>query len=175
MPTLAVVTYLGFPVFELPVTVELSIVTLVLLEVLAIGIFFNLVENYGWRGFLQEALQSRVSALIATLVVGVVWALWHAALFLPGGGYEAIPIMSFFIVVLGESVLIGWIYNSTGGSVLYAALMHTSFNASFGVLLTAMIIAGASVDAFYAATAVMIWIVVAVIVLRTNSSTLQRF
>lgn len=166
MPALFAVTYLGFVAFVRPITVELAIVSTILLEVLTLGIFFNLVENYGWRGFLQEALQSRVSALVATLGVGVVWGLWHAALFLPGGGYESFPVTSFGLVVIGESVIIGWVYNSTEGSVLHAAIMHTSFNASFGVFITAMIVADASVGTFYAATAVVIWLAVAVIVYR---------
>lgn len=75
MPALFAVTYLGFIAFNRPITVELTIVSMVFLEVLTLGIFFNLVENYGWRGFLQEALQSHVSALMATLGVGVVWGL----------------------------------------------------------------------------------------------------
>lgn len=171
MPVLFAVTYLGFIAFNQPITVELTIVSMVFLEVLTLGIFFNLVENYGWRGFLQEALQSRVSAFVATLGVGVIWGLWHAALFLPGGGYEGFPVTSFVLVVIGESIIIGLVYNSTGGSVLHAAIMHTSFNASFGVLITSMSISNTSVDAFYAATAVVIWLAVPVIVYWTGPST----
>lgn len=67
-------------------------------------------------------------------------------------------------MVIGESIIIGWVYNSTEGSVLHAAIMHTSFNASFGVLITSIIVAGMSVGAFYMATAVVIWLTVAMIV-----------
>ncbi|WP_255170195.1 CPBP family intramembrane glutamic endopeptidase [Natrononativus amylolyticus] len=173
-PALAAVTYLVVSTVVEPVPVDPYIAGLILLEVVTLGIFFNLVENYGWRGFLQEALQSRVSAVAAAIVVGVVWGLWHAALFLPGGQFEAIPVSSYALVIVGQSVVIGWLYNSTRGSVLLAAIMHTSFNASFGVLITSLILADASVDALYAVTAVAVWSTVAVIAYRTDPSTLQR-
>jgi uncharacterized protein len=173
MPALAAVTVVGYTIFDRPIAVDPAFAGLVLLEVLAVGILFNLVENYGWRGFLQEALQARTSALVATLAVGVVWGLWHGVLLLPGGNFEAIPAHTFMVVVGGEAVVIGWVYNATGGSVLHAALMHTSFNASFGVLVFSMIQAGQSIDGFYAAIAVVIWLAAAVIVYRTGPSTLR--
>lgn len=172
MPVLFTITYVGFIAFNQPVTVDLATVGLLLLEVLLLGIGLNLVENYGWRGFLQEALQSRFSALVAALTVGVVWGLWHASLFLHGGPFESIPVTSFFLVIIGEAVIIGWLYNSTAGSVLHATLLHTSFNASFGGFVTLLVLAGRSVDEFYAVAAVVIWLTAAVIVFRTDHSTL---
>lgn len=173
MPALFTVTYLGFIAFNEPVPIDLSLLGLLLLEVLLVGFVYNLVENYGWRGFLQEALQSHVSAITATLVVGVVWGLWHASLFLPGGQFEGFPLLAFFVVIVGEAVIIGWLYNSTNGSVLHAALMHTSFNASFGGFIILMVLADMTVDTFYWLAALVIWLTVATIIALTNPSTLR--
>ena len=52
---------------------------LLVLFVLVIG------EEIGWRGFLLRGLLNRQSPLVATLVVAVVWTLWHSPLyFIPG-------------------------------------------------------------------------------------------
>jgi uncharacterized protein len=38
-------------------------------------------EETGWRGYAQQQLQRRHSALVATLIVAVLWAAWHAPMF----------------------------------------------------------------------------------------------
>lgn len=37
-------------------------------------------EEFGWRGWLQSALQQHISPLLAAVIVGVVWAIWHLPL-----------------------------------------------------------------------------------------------
>jgi uncharacterized protein len=38
-------------------------------------------EEIGWRGYALRGLQANLSALASTLIIGVVWALWHLPLF----------------------------------------------------------------------------------------------
>lgn len=88
-------------------------------------------EEAGWRGYLLPLLQSRLSALSASLVVGVVWFLWHIPLlYLPGQdtGGEAFPIVLFGATVTLSSILYTWLYNNTRGSVLAVTLLHTGLN-----------------------------------------------
>ncbi|MWV39076.1 CPBP family intramembrane glutamic endopeptidase [Natrialba sp. INN-245] len=88
-------------------------------------------EEFGWRGFALPRLQERYTALVASIVIGVVWALWHAPLFfVPGTFYSQIPPVLYLLQTIGTSVMITWVYNSTGGSVLLAMAFHAANNVS---------------------------------------------
>jgi membrane protease YdiL (CAAX protease family) len=86
-------------------------------------------EELGWRGFAQPYLQERYGAFTAALGVGVVWATWHAPLFLvPGATQGGFDFALYFGGILAESVILAWLYNNTGGSVLLAGLFHAGNN-----------------------------------------------
>jgi uncharacterized protein len=104
--------------------------------------FGALSEELGWRGYALDELQSRWSALRSSLVLGFIWAFWHTPAFLiPGlsqhemGGVFSWPYVSFILSVAMGSVLITWVYNNTGRSILVAGfLMHFSQNATLIML-----------------------------------------
>jgi len=94
-------------------------------------------EEFGWRGFLLPRLQSRHSALVSGLIVGVAWATWHIPLFfiegtsqyeqgLQGGLLPAI--LGYSAFVIANSVMFTWLFNNTKGSVLLAAVFHGASN-----------------------------------------------
>lgn len=91
-------------------------------------------EEIGWRGYWLDRLQQRWSALVASLVLGVAWAAWHAPLFLMVGYYSSWdfapdPAWFGFNVLVG-AVLYTWLYNNTNRSVLAAILFHFLGNAT---------------------------------------------
>jgi membrane protease YdiL (CAAX protease family) len=120
-------SYLGGPSLDLPTTALIPQVIVILL--------ISLGEEFGWRGFALPRLQERLSALNASLVLGLVWGLWHVPGFLIGNGVpQDMPLAVFlFWTVLG-TILMTWVYNNTGGSILSAILMHSAANASFNYL-----------------------------------------
>jgi uncharacterized protein len=93
-----------------------------------------LFEEVGWRGYLLEELQQRRSPLISTLLVALVWSVWHLPLLIsePTGQRPPLP---FVVWVLAQAVLFTWIYNSSSGSVLLAIVLHTTVNVSARLLL----------------------------------------
>jgi CAAX protease family protein len=93
-------------------------------------------EEIGWRGFALPRMQAKWSALQASLVLGVIWGLWHIPLFLsPGTPNSQLPFLGFFINVISQAILLTWIFNSTRGSLLLCQLFHQSGNAWAGALV----------------------------------------
>jgi uncharacterized protein len=93
-----------------------------------VNLLANTCEEIGWRGFALPHLQKRYNALISTLIVGTLWALWHLPLFfLVGNPMSEYPFL-WFIIIVTNAFIYTWIYNSTKGSILLVALFHGSLN-----------------------------------------------
>jgi CAAX protease family protein len=93
---------------------------------------FLLTEEAGWRGVVLPQLQSRFGPLVASLVLGFVWAVWHIpSLHVPGEADRGLSLPVFAVLVIATSVLITALVNAAHGSVLIAALFHASFDASY--------------------------------------------
>ncbi|WP_411966944.1 CPBP family intramembrane glutamic endopeptidase [Haloferax sp. YSSS75] len=92
-------------------------------------------EELGWRGFAQPALQEGLSAFSASLLVGLVWFVWHVPLFFVSGSSQAgVPMVPYAIGVLATGVVLAWLYNATG-SILIPWLYHASLNPAAGYFL----------------------------------------
>lgn len=92
-------------------------------------IFVTLGEEVGWRGYALPALQARYSALLASVILGVMWALWHLPVFFnPDTSYSNLPFFSFLPFIVLITVIMTWLFNSTGGSVLMAMFFHAVIN-----------------------------------------------
>jgi membrane protease YdiL (CAAX protease family) len=92
-------------------------------EQLAIAIIAPLGEEYGWRGYALPRLQARHTPVNASLIIGVVWTVWHVpTFFVPG----ASPLDFFWMLplLLAGSVIYTWLYNSSGGSMRLMLLAH---------------------------------------------------
>ena len=96
-------------------------------------------EEPGWRGFALPSLQAGRSALVASLILGAVWALWHLPLVVATGqmgGWDIVNIMDWTLVLT-------WVYNVTGGSVLIVMLFHAMFNTVSGSFISPLAFSGA--------------------------------
>jgi uncharacterized protein len=90
-------------------------------------------EEWGWRGFAQPRLQTRIGALPAALVIGPAWAFWHLPLFLVPAWSSASPFV-YLVLLTGLSVTLAWGLNIAAGWIVAAILMHDVFNGSSRVL-----------------------------------------
>lgn len=122
---------------------------------------FGIGEEIGWRGFALPRLQTGRSALRATLILTVFWALWH----LPAFFYLLDPAIAvgWLIGLAAGAVVFTWLFNSTGGSVLIVAVWHGCFN------FVGSSDAGNGMVAAIASTIVMVWAVIVVLVFKPAS------
>lgn len=111
-----------------------SLSTLPLLPYVSLAVFQllgSLGEEIGWRGYALPRLQQRLASLDASLVIGVVWLLWHVPLFLiPDSTQAQVPFAWYALYVPAVSVLFSWIYNRTGGSLIPVTLFHAAIQAA---------------------------------------------
>jgi membrane protease YdiL (CAAX protease family) len=120
-------------------------------------------EEIGWRGFALPRLQTRRSALGATLILSVFWGLWHAPMFVyrfTWAGPVMIP--GFFIGLFAGAIWFTFLLNSTGGSILGVALWHMCWNA--------VNLAGARISETVVATMSALVIGLAVVALASGGS-----
>lgn len=106
---------------------------------IAAAFLFSLVlagalEEFGWRGFAQSHLQERYNALVAAVVVGIAFGVWHYPwLLLGGAGYESAGVgmlVTFPIGTMLMSVVFAWLFNASGGVVPVVMVAHATVNAT---------------------------------------------
>ena len=86
-------------------------------------------EEVGWRGFALPKLQTRYSPLVASIVIGFFWVLWH----FPYWRFEIGSLSSKYwlfvsVITFACSFLLTWLFNRSGGCILAVGLMHVSSN-----------------------------------------------
>jgi membrane protease YdiL (CAAX protease family) len=84
-------------------------------------------EEPGWRGFALPGLQSTLSPLVATLILGVLVTGWHVPiLFLEEGGLQPPFLVGFLLGTMAVTFWYSWLFNHTGGSVLITLIAHAT-------------------------------------------------
>ena len=94
-------------------------------------------EEFGWRGYALDRLQTGQNAIAASLVLGFFWGLWHLPLFFIDTSVQAqaaIPIWEFVLQQMLLAIFYTWLYNNTRGTLLVAILFHTIGNTSAALL-----------------------------------------
>ena len=96
-------------------------------------------EEIGWRGVALPNLLARRSPLTASLILGVIWSVWH----LPGVLADPalrVPV-PFLLSVVPLAVLFTGLFLSSGGSLFIAVLFHAWYDVVLGYA-GAMVIPG---------------------------------
>lgn len=103
-----------------------------LFSIVAFAFIFPVVEEVGLRGYWLDRLQERWSALVAGLINGGTWAVWHAPFVLFPGYYANTtfePQLSWWLPMLVlDTLILVWIYNNTRRSILAVLLFHAFGN-----------------------------------------------
>ena len=86
-------------------------------------------DELGWRGYALPRLTDRLGLGPASVLLGVIWALWHLPLFLaPVGDTFGQSFPLYLLQVIAISVTMAWLYSNTGGSLLPVMLLHAAVN-----------------------------------------------
>ena len=124
--------------------------------VVIVGLF----EELGWRGFLLPRLQRARTALVAALVVGLVWLPWHLPELVSDRAER--PLIQFVIYILASSVILAWLYNSTRASLPIVIGFHAALN-SFAKFFLSELEGGPKVAAWWTLAGLMALLAVAIV------------
>lgn len=134
-------------------------------------------EEIGWRGFALPRLQATRTAYDASVLLGVIWGLWHIPLYfvsgtgqfetLRAGTDPAFAIGGFVGWTIGLSILFTWLFNQTRGSLLVVMLFHAAVN--LAVFLPALLGSTGLVSLLNVAVT---WLVAVIVTVRFGRATL---
>ena len=139
-------------------------------------------EELGWTGFAVLGLRRHYGVFTTGLIVGFLWGAWH---FLPtfwGSGDSSgalslsllLPPCLFYVGVLpAYRVLMVWVYDRTGESLLVAMLMHASLTAS-SLFILAPSAKGVSLMIYYLLLAAALWVIVAAVAVANGGQFPQQ-
>ncbi len=150
LPTPSIIPFLTIPIF------------FVVFFLAAIG------EEVGWMGYAIDPMQSRWGALKASIILGVVWQIWHIVPDLQAHN-TAIWIVWHSLFSISVRILMVWIYNNTGKSVFAVILVHTMDNVSWTLFPNY----GSGYDPFF--TCIFAFLLVVIVVIGWGPKTLARY
>jgi len=113
-----------------------------ILAVVILYLLQSALEELGWRGYMLDRLQAIWNPVKASLVLGVIHALWHLPLFWMVGTNQSrylsgVEFTLFVVFVVAGSFYNTWCYNDNNRSTLAVILLHTVANLSLDTFILA--------------------------------------
>lgn len=134
-------TLLGGPVPEFETLAHIAANPLALVGMVVGGIITGpLSEELGWRGYALDRLQAQWSPFASSLILALVWWVWHLPLFLMQGttqytyGLGTPSFWLYLMAIVPLSVLLTWVCKHNSGSILAAILLHFTYNLTVGLV-----------------------------------------
>jgi len=85
-------------------------------------------EEFGWRGYALDRLQARFNALISSIILGLMWAIWHIPyMFWLSDEIIYEILWGFVLSNILITIIFTWLFNNTGGSVMVTLINHAMF------------------------------------------------
>lgn len=165
-PLIGLLAYISMRISGLPLPDPIHISILMVLPFFLLFFIGDAGEELGWTGYAIDPLQARWGPLKAGLLLGVVWAIWHLIPFVQTGNPPAwIAWQSFETIAV--RVLIVWLYDQSGRSVVAAILFHDMTNVSWSLFPNL----GSHYDPMV--TSIISWIVVLIVALGWRRKVLR--
>lgn len=120
----------------------------------------NAGEEIGWRGFGLPHLLARFNSLKASLILGIMWSVFHLPLY----SQSLSTFLTFMCLLVVFSILMTWVFNHTN-SVPLMVIMHASLDT---IQFVSPVNETFSPVGAFALIALMIWLIVILILLRAG-------
>jgi membrane protease YdiL (CAAX protease family) len=88
-------------------------------------------EEIGWRSFLQPLLDRKYPIIFSSVIVGLIWGLWHINHFING----LIFVLEFLLFTISYSIIIMFLLKNTEYNIFISSMFHVSLNISFKIFL----------------------------------------
>lgn len=96
-------------------------------------------EEIGWRGYALPRLAARMGLAKSSILLGIIWALWHLPLFfVPDSDTYHQSFFVYTLQVTALSVAMAWLWERTGRSLLLVMLMHAAVNNTQDIVVSAI-------------------------------------
>ncbi len=128
-PLLFFMTYWVMRLAGLPLPAKWNISFLMILILFVAFFIFAIGEELGWMGYAVDPMQDRWSALTTSIILGLVWAIWHYPSLIQADR-TLTWIAWWSLRTVGLRILIVWLYNNTGRSLFGVILFHAMLNVS---------------------------------------------
>ena len=91
-------------------------------------------EELGWRGFALPRLQRHFSPIMTAFILAIVHLLWHLPTYWLGQGMHNVPLLFILAFLFPWTFIFNWLYNKSGGSLIFAVSFHAISNASLSIV-----------------------------------------
>jgi uncharacterized protein len=104
--------------------------SILMIPIFFFGFFIAAIgEELGWQGYAIDRLQGRWNALESSIILGLVWAIWHLIPFIQTHHSPRWVAWQCVTTILARTIIV-WLYNNAGQSVFIAILFHAMLNVS---------------------------------------------
>jgi membrane protease YdiL (CAAX protease family) len=133
-------------------------------------------EEFGWRGYSQGPLQDRMGVIPASLLIGLVWGVWHLPLWvMPGDGHSTYSFIAFLVMTTSISIVYGWLYNASNRKLVTVIVFHAMSNTAAPLLPFLIQQEGTPENAYwvYAAINVLAAVIAGFFILKSKKNKLE--
>jgi membrane protease YdiL (CAAX protease family) len=89
--------------------------------------FAGLSEEIAWMGYAFGPIEQKHGTLKATLILGVIWALWHLPMYIFTSPNAGLLITQLFSVVMLRFIIV-WFFKNTNQSIFITIMLHAIYN-----------------------------------------------
>jgi len=101
----------------------------VMLFGIAVSMWAQAGEEIGWRGYALPLMSKKFGLALASILLGIIWAIWHLPLFYIAAAdtfNQSFPL--YLLQVTGLSVIMAWLFWKVNGNLLPLMIFHAAIN-----------------------------------------------